>query len=147
MFKLLDILRHYILLLLRLSLASVMSDKSVNSRKSSTVCSPKSRQTSFNYDFDNLTISYLTLEALSKYKILNLFLCTYVRLLIPSYVNNNSRRIQKKSSKFFFILTLICLLSNSCLKKIFSIILFLIDCYLLLYYFLKLPGSYNLFRF
>lgn len=146
MFKLLGILRHYILLLLRLSLASVMSDKSVNSRKSSTVCSPKSRQTSFNYDFDNLTISYLTLEALSKYKILNL-LCTYVRLLIPSYVNNNSRRIQKKSSKLFFILTLICLLSNSCLKKIFSIILFLIDCYLLLYYFLKLPGSYNLFRF
>lgn len=52
----------------RLSLASVMSDKSVNSRKSSTVCSPKSRQTSFNYDFDNLTISYLTLEALRHYK-------------------------------------------------------------------------------
>ncbi|XP_072384883.1 engulfment and cell motility protein 2-like [Diabrotica undecimpunctata] len=52
----------------RFSLASVVSDRSVDSRKSSTVCSPKMRHTSFNIDYENLTINYLTLEALRHYK-------------------------------------------------------------------------------
>ncbi|CAG9861268.1 unnamed protein product [Phyllotreta striolata] len=52
----------------RLSLASVASDRSQNSRKSSTVCSPRSQLSNFNYDIDSGSISYLTLEALRHYK-------------------------------------------------------------------------------
>lgn len=52
----------------RFSLASIVSDESQDSRKSSTVCTPKLRQPSFSFDCDNLTINYLTLEALRHYK-------------------------------------------------------------------------------
>ncbi|XP_057658530.1 engulfment and cell motility protein 1-like [Diorhabda carinulata] len=52
----------------RFSLASIVSDKSQDSMKSSTICTPKLRQSSFSFDYENFTINYLTLEALRHYK-------------------------------------------------------------------------------